>query len=217
MNRKGAKYAKEFVSSMSETDHHLYLASRSPRRGELLNQIGVRFAQVAADVDETPGPGESPEDYVRRIAIEKAQAGRLGIPTGDPRPVLAADTAVIIDGEILGKPLDRPDFLHMMARLSGCTHQVLTGVALAQAGEVRYELSTSQVRFRAIDEPERLAYWASGEPQDKAGGYGIQGLGALFVAELRGSYSGVMGLPLYETGRLLHHAGIVLLDRDRLS
>ncbi|MCK7575039.1 MAG: Maf-like protein [Chromatiales bacterium] len=196
---------------MTETSHQIYLASRSPRRAELLAQIGVRFAPVAAEIDETPRPGESPEDYVRRIAIEKAQAGCAAVASQDPRPVLAADTAVIIDGEILGKPLDRPDFLRMMARLSGRTHQVLTGVALAQAGEVRYELSTSRVGFRVIDERERLAYWTSGEPHDKAGGYGIQGLGALFVAELQGSYSGVMGLPLYETGRLLHQAGIVLL------
>ena len=196
---------------MTETSHQLYLASRSPRRGELLNQIGVRFAQVEADVDETPGPGESPEDYVRRIAIEKARTGRSAVPTQDPRPVLAADTAVIVDGEILGKPLDRPDFLRMMERLSGRTHQVLTGVALARSGEVWYELSTSRVGFRVIDEREQLAYWASGEPCDKAGGYGIQGLGALFVADLQGSYSGVMGLPLYETGCLLHRAGIALL------
>jgi septum formation protein len=200
---------------MTETSHQLYLASRSPRRAELLAQIGVRFAPVAAEIDETPHSGESPEDYVRRIAIEKAQAGRLGIPTVDPRPVLAADTAVIIDGEILGKPLDCPDFLRMMASLSGRTHQVLTGVALAHAGEVRYDLSASRVRFRDIDDRERLAYWASGEPHDKAGGYGIQGLGALFVADLRGSYSGVMGLPLYETGRLLQRAGIALLGGER--
>jgi septum formation protein len=200
---------------MTETSHQLYLASRSPRRAELLAQIGVRFAPVAAEIDETPHSGESPEDYVRRIAIEKAQAGRLGIPTVDPRPVLAADTAVIIDGEILGKPLDCPDFLRMMAGLSGRAHQVLTGVALAHAGEVRYDLSASRVRFRDIDDRERLAYWASGEPHDKAGGYGIQGLGALFVADLRGSYSGVMGLPLYETGRLLQRAGIALLGGER--
>lgn len=196
---------------MTETRHQIYLASRSPRRAELLAQIGVRFTLVAAEIDETPRDGESPEDYVRRIAVEKAQAGGTVVAHQDPRPVLAADTAVIIDGEILGKPLDRPDFLRMMARLSGRTHQVLTGVALAHAGEVWYELSASQVRFRAIDERERLAYWASGEPHDKAGGYGIQGLGALFVADLHGSYSGVMGLPLHETGRLLHRAGITLL------
>ncbi|MGQ9832017.1 MAG: Maf family protein [Thermochromatium sp.] len=200
--------------TLYETDYHLYLASRSPRRGELLHQIGVRFAPIGVNVDETPHLGEQPMDYVRRIAIAKAQAGRVVIPLGDPRPVLAADTAVIIDGEILGKPRDRPDFLRMMARLSGRTHQVLTGVALAQGDEVSVELSTSQVRFRTIDDHERLAYWMSGEPCDKAGGYAIQGLGALFVAELQGSYSGVMGLPLYETGRLLHQAGIVLLAGD---
>ena len=196
---------------MTETNHQIYLASRSPRRAELLAQIGVRFAPVAAEIDETPRSGESPEDYVRRIAVEKAQAGGAAVAHLDPRPVLAADTAVIVDGEILGKPLDRPDFRRMMARLSGRTHLVLTGVALAQAGAVWYELSTSRVGFRVIDEREQLAYWASGEPHDKAGGYGIQGLGALFVADLRGSYSGVMGLPLYETGRLLHRAGIALL------
>jgi septum formation protein len=199
---------------MTETNPPLYLASRSPRRSELLTQIGVRFALVAAEVDETPHAGESPEDYVRRVSIEKAKAGRFKVSPDDPRPVLAADTAVVLHDEILGKPLDRPDFLRMMARLSGQTHRVLTGVALTHAGEVWYELSTSQVSFRDIDACERLAYWASGEPRDKAGGYGIQGLGALFVADLQGSYSGVMGLPLYETGRLLHRAGIALLGGD---
>jgi septum formation protein len=196
---------------MTETRPPLYLASRSPRRGELLNQIGVRFALVAAEVDEAPLSGESPEDYVRRIAIEKALAGRSGVPSNDRRPVLAADTAVVLDDEILVKPLDRPDFERMMARLSGRTHRVLTGVALSFDGELWYELSQSTVTFRDIDERERLAYWDSGEPRDKAGGYGIQGLGALFVADLQGSYSGVMGLPLYETGQLLRRAGVSLL------
>ena len=193
---------------MTEVDHHLYLASRSPRRGELLTRIGVRFALVAADVDETPAPDEPVEDYVRRLAIEKVQAGQAAVPGGDARPVLAADTAVVLDGEILGKPCDRSDFMRMMSRLSARAHRVLTGVALAAEGEVWYALSESRVTFRAIDERERSAYWDSGEPCDKAGGYGIQGMGALFVADLQGSYSGVMGLPLYETGRLLRHAGI---------
>lgn len=202
---------------MTETNHQLYLASRSPRRGELLNQIGVRFVRVEADVDETPDPGESPEDYVRRISIEKARAGRLAVPSEDPRSVLAADTAVVLDGELLGKPLDCPDFLRMMVRLSGRTHQVLTGVALSFSDELWYDLSVSQVSFRDTDAREHLAYWDSGEPHDKAGGYGIQGLGALFVADLRGSYSGVMGLPLYETGQLLRRAGIALLVVDSES
>ncbi|MTW22449.1 Maf family protein [Allochromatium palmeri] len=199
---------------MTDINYPLYLASRSPRRGELLTQIGVRFALVAAEVDETPHAGESPEAYVRRVAIDKARAGRSGVSPDDPRPVLAADTAVVLDDEILGKPLDCPDFLRMMARLSGRTHRVLTGVALSFADALWYELSVSQVRFRDIEAHERLAYWASGEPHDKAGGYGIQGLGALFVADLQGSYSGVMGLPLYETGRLLHRVGIALLAGD---
>ncbi|MBK1717113.1 Maf family protein [Thiocystis violacea] len=202
---------------MTDADHQhdIYLASRSPRRGELLTQIGVRFAVVGADLDETPRPGESPECYVGRLALEKARLGRSRVPDLDRRPVLAADTAVVLGERILGKPEDQAEFLRMMGWLSGQTHRVLTAVALLAEGEVWHEISESRVTFRVIDPEERLAYWRGGEPQDKAGGYGIQGLGALFVAGLQGSYSGVMGLPLYETGLLLRRAGIRLIaDED---
>lgn len=190
----------------------IYLASRSPRRAELLRQIGVRFVQLDAEVDEARASGETAEGYVRRLALAKAEAGRAQIPADDPRPVLAADTAVIIGDEILGKPRDWPDFQRMMGLLSGKTHRVLTGVALAGPQQTRYALSVSEVRLRAIAPQEQWAYWLSGEPKDKAGGYAIQGLGAVFVMELRGSYSGVMGLPIYETACLLQEAGIELFS-----
>ena len=187
-----------------------YLASASPRRRQLLEQLGLRFEAVVADVDETPRAGESPRDYVLRVAQAKAEAvaGRLGSP---PLPVLAADTAVVLDDMILGKPKDREEGLQMLARLAGRGHQVSSAVALWNRGGVKTVLSESQVRFRAIGAAEAAAYWDSGEPRDKAGGYGIQGLGAVFVEHLDGSYSGVMGLPLAETAALLMEAGIGVL------
>ena len=194
-------------------DHQLYLASRSPRRRELLAQIGVRFAVVESDTDETRLPGEQPEDYVLRLALEKARAGRALLPPSDLRPVLGADTAVVIGERILGKPEGREQALAMLRLLSGRAHRVLTAVALISPGGERTDLSETRVTFRTLDEAELLGYWATGEPRDKAGGYGIQGYGALFVAALNGSYSGVMGLPLYETGRLLVQAGIELIAR----
>ncbi|WP_295398904.1 nucleoside triphosphate pyrophosphatase [uncultured Thiocystis sp.] len=192
-------------------EHQIYLASRSPRRGELLTQVGVRFAVIAADIDETPRPEESPTEYVRRIALEKGRAGRSVLPERDGRPVLAADTAVVSEGHLLGKPRDREDAARMLRLLSGQTHRVLTAVALIAGAREWVEMSESRVTFRPIREEEIRRYWRTGEPLDKAGGYGIQGHGALFVAALEGSYSGVMGLPLFETGRLLEQAGIELL------
>ncbi|AGA91323.1 MAF protein [Thioflavicoccus mobilis 8321] len=187
------------------------LASGSPRRRELLAQIGVRHSVQPVDVDETPVPGEAAADFVVRLAIDKARAARgCQAPTGG-LPVLAADTAVVVDGMILGKPRDRDDGLAMLGRLSGRSHQVLTGVALIADGLERTALSTSRVRFRRLSAAEAATYWATGEPADKAGCYAIQGLGALFIAELAGSYSGVMGLPLFETAELLDAAGIHLL------
>ncbi len=187
----------------------VYLASQSPRRRELLGQIGVSHAVIAVDLDEAPRPGEVPEDYARRVALDKARAGRAATP--DSRvPVLAADTLVTLDGRILGKPRDAEEAAAMLGLLSGRTHRVLSAVALIGAEE-RLALSESQVSFRAIPDWEARAYWATGEPADKAGGYAIQGLGALFVRELRGSYSGVMGLPLHETALLLAEEGIPLL------
>lgn len=198
---------------MNDADFQIYLASRSPRRRELLTQIGVRFAVLEADTDETRHPGEQPEDYVLRLALEKARAVRQSMPRADDRPVLGADTAVVIGERILGKPEDREDALGMMRLLSGRAHRVLTAVALISADGERTDLSETRVTFRTLDEDEVLRYWRTGEPRDKAGGYGIQGHGALFVSGLNGSYSGVMGLPLFETGRLLSQVGIEVIPR----
>jgi septum formation protein len=185
----------------------LVLASASPRRRELLAQVGVRHRVLAVDLDESRRPGEPVEDFVQRLALDKALAGWHALPEVAKRPVLGADTLVVLDGEPLGKPADREDALAMLARLSGRTHEVFTAVALVTP-EPRVCLQRSRVTFRAIEAAERLAYWDSGEPADKAGAYAIQGLGAIFVQHLEGSYSGVMGLPLYETAVLLAQAGI---------
>ncbi|MEO7775729.1 MAG: Maf family protein [Steroidobacteraceae bacterium] len=183
------------------TDTVLTLASGSPRRSELLTQIGIAHRVLVPDVDESRLPDEPPRDYVLRVARVKAFAVR----TGDASlPVLAADTAVALGEEILGKPRDREGGIEMLQRLSGRSHKVFTGVALAWQGETpRCVLSESQVTMRAITRAEAEAYWESGEPRDKAGAYGIQGRGAVFVAHLSGSFSGVMGLPLFEVAQLL--------------
>lgn len=185
----------------------LFLASASPRRRELLTQIGVPFTLLSVSIDETPGEGEAADEYVQRLAREKAQAGvsRLGQPAAC---VLGADTTVVLDGRILGKPVDKADALAMLQALSGREHQVLTAVALADESRCAVRLVASQVRFRPISGEEAERYWASGEPRDKAGGYAIQGLGAIFVSHLEGSYSGVVGLPLCETAQLLSDFGI---------
>src|ERR1700746_2968440 len=185
----------------------LTLASVSPRRRELLEQIGVTHLVSAADIDETVRPGEAPADYVVRMACAKARAVR---ERGGELPVLAADTIVVIDGLILGKPRDRADCFSMLGRLSGRTHQVLTAVALASAAGLAFRVSASEVRFRTVTPAECAAYWESGEPRDKARVYELQGRGALFIEHLSGSFSGVMGLPLYEAGELLRAAGIAL-------
>jgi septum formation protein len=189
----------------------LILASKSPRRLELLAQIGLYPEVRGADVDETPRPAEPAAAYVQRIALTKARAVHAGLSgSGDARPVLAADTAVICDDRILGKPADRAHAARMLAQLAGREHLVLTSVALIGSAEHTL-LSESRVRFRDISAAEAAAYWASGEPRDKAGGYAIQGLGAVFVAGLTGSWSGVVGLPLFETARLLAAEGIAVL------
>ena len=190
----------------------LYLASRSPRRQELLQQIGVAYRLIDIEVDESPRAGESPSEYVLRVSQDKALAGQKLRQGGEYLPVLAADTCVVVAGAMLGKPRDRQEGLWMLQQLSGSTHQVYTAVALA-AASLESRLSVSQVSFRPLSLSECEAYWASGEPADKAGAYGIQGLAAQFIRELRGSYSGVMGLPLYETAELLRQAGIELLSR----
>jgi nucleoside triphosphate pyrophosphatase len=184
----------------------IVLASASARRSLLLTQIGVRHRAVAADVDESPRPGELPERYVGRLAGDKARAiARAG---GSPdRPVLA-DTTVVLDGRIFGKPADESDCVAMLVALGGRRHAVLTALALWHDGRLTEALSTSHVTFREIGADESRRYWASGEPAGKAGAYAIQGLGAVFVERLEGSFSGVMGLPLYEAAALLDRAGV---------
>jgi septum formation protein len=186
------------------------LASMSPRRRQLLEQIGVPHVVSAADIDEAVLAGERAAAYVVRIACAKAHTVRS---RGTPLPVLAADTTVVVDGLICAKPTGRADAIAMLGQLSGRTHQVLTAVALATAAGVDFRLSASDVRLRRVSPEECAAYWGTGEPRDKAGGYAIQGRGALFVEHLTGSYSGVMGLPLFETGELLAAAGVPCLAR----
>ena len=193
------------VSHPAATDPVLCLASMSPRRRELLTQVGVPHTVVAAHVDEGLLPAEAPADYVARLARLKATTVRQ---RGEVLPVLAADTTVVLEGSIYGKPADRAEGLAMLAALAGRTHQVLTAVALATERGVALRVNSSAVRFRNIGRAEIEAYWETGEPCDKAGGYAIQGYGAVFVAQLSGSYSGVMGLPLFETAELLRDAGI---------
>lgn len=182
----------------------IILASRSPRRAELLQQIGVPFESVPADIDETPLADEEPEDFVRRMAITKAQAVHAQSPDDI---VLGSDTAVLLGGRILGKPHDREHAVEMLLALSGCEHRVLTGVALVHK-TTHYACSDSRVCFREIGRDEAERYWLSGEPADKAGGYAIQGHAAIFIRHIQGSYSGIMGLPLYETAQLLGRAGV---------
>jgi septum formation protein len=193
----------------------VYLASGSPRRRELLQQIGVSFRVVGTGVDEAVLPGEAPLAYVTRLAEAKADAGWERIRDTSQVPVLAADTAVILDGRILGKPADGQDAERMLGHLSGRTHEVLTVVALRSASGLQSRVSRSEVTFRSITTGEARAYWETGEPSDKAGGYAIQGRAAIFIADLRGSYSGVMGLPLFETAELLQNAGILSLAANR--
>jgi septum formation protein len=199
------------------------LASASPRRADLLSQIGVPHRVVPAQIDEQRGAGEPIEECVRRLAqskaleVQAALAAVAGAVAGGASvrelAVLGADTAVVIDEDLLGKPHDRADALAMLARLSGRWHSVLSAVAVVSAKGMQCALSRSEVHFRALSARECAAYWDSGEPCDKAGAYAIQGLGAMFIEGLRGSYSGVMGLPLFETATLLTKAGVPLGQR----
>jgi septum formation protein len=186
----------------------VFLASASPRRRDLLRQIGIEPEIVPADVDESRLSGEDPLAYVDRLARLKAETAWRGVPAGRRGLLLAADTAVVLGTEILGKPNDRSEGLAMLARLSGRTHEVMTGVALRTSERLELRVNVSRVTFRTLQRDECEAYWESGEPRDKAGGYAVQGLAALFIRELNGSFSGVMGLPLYETAELLRAAGI---------
>ncbi len=199
----------------------IYLASRSPRRRELLNQIGVKFepllfregARADADTSEAVTPGESPDDYVRRVARMKAEAAwqRVVMRRGlQNKPVLAADTTVAVDGTILGKPADKVDAERMLRMLSGTRHRVLTAVALRFEDRFEMTVSDSFVTFSALDDERIATYVQSGEPFDKAGAYAIQGRAGAFVERIEGSYSGIMGLPLFETVALLRPFGIVV-------
>ena len=202
---------------MPQPTNIIYLASKSPRRRELLKQIGVHYELLMmreqlprVDVDEVPLRDESAHAYVQRIVMLKAAVAaqvmrerRLPL-----RPILTADTTVTMDGDVLGKPVDRDDAVRMLKRLAGESHQVLTAVAVVANGEVKHVLSTSFVAFAPLSDEEIKRYVDSGEPMDKAGGYAVQGLAAKFIAKLSGSYSGVMGLPLYETATLLRQCGI---------
>ena len=186
----------------------LFLASRSPRRRQLLEQLGLSFGILDVDVAEEPQPGESAEDYGRRVAREKAGVGLMQAVATPHAIVLAADTEVVLDGEIFGKPLDEAHATQMLLRLSGRTHRVLSAVYVVDAGREREATSISEVTFAPLDRATIERYVASGEPHGKAGAYAIQGRAAAFVERLSGSYSGVMGLPLHETSRLLADFGI---------
>jgi septum formation protein len=198
---------------MSQLSPRIHLASRSPRRRELLTQIGVQFETLIfrdgnradKETDETPLPGESPIDYVQRVARAKAEHGWrcVGWRKLLTQPVLSADTTLEFEGEVIGKPVDAADAGRILARLAGKTHRVLTAVAVCQAQKIETTLSISEVRFSSLDAAEIRRYVDSGEPMDKAGAYGIQGRAGMFVEHLAGSYTGVMGLPLFETTQLL--------------
>ena len=196
-----------------KSDSFIYLASGSPRRRELLRQIGVTFRVVGAELDETAFQGESPLAYVSRLAQAKAGVGWERSRDLATAPVLAADTAVVLDAKILGKPKGLNDAMAMLLQLSGRAHQVLTAVALRTAAGTEVKVSHSTVTFRSIDPSEARAYWETGEPSDKAGAYAIQGNAAIFISDLKGSYSGVMGLPLFETAALLEVAGVPCWQR----
>jgi len=192
------------------TSATLYLASASPRRREILQQLGLDFVALPQDIDERRLPGESPAAYVERLALAKAMAALAALPDPAGALCLGSDTTVVCNGEIFEKPADAADAGRILRVLSGRTHQVLTAVALAAAGGSEVLLSASAVTFRELKDTEITAYWATGEPADKAGAYGIQGLGAMFITGIEGSYSGIMGLPVAETVALLAKAGITV-------
>lgn len=202
---------------MKPTGPKIYLASKSPRRRELLRQIGVDFELLmlrdlprGPEVSEAVLPGESAEDYVTRVTLEKAQAAHQTMLWRrlPPRPILAADTTVTLDARILGKPANAAEAADMLQHLSGRTHQVLSSIALHHQGTIWQTTQRSQVTFAPLSAESIAAYCDTQEPYDKAGGYGVQGYAAIFIQEIVGSYSGIMGLPLFETGQLLQQAGL---------
>lgn len=183
------------------SDIAIYLASSSPRRQELLQQIGVSFAQLQVSIEEKARLGEEPQNYVKRLAFEKATAGFNN--SAQDKPVLGADTIIVCDQKILEKPLNQKHAKQMLQLLSGRVHQVLTAIALVDSADSKTVLVTTEVTFKHLTDQEMDDYWLTGEPQDKAAGYGIQGLAGKFVTNISGSYSAVVGLPLYETAELI--------------
>ncbi|MDP2248366.1 MAG: Maf family protein [Nitrosomonadales bacterium] len=196
--------------------NNIYLASQSPRRKELLQQLGLNSIVLPSDVDESPHMDERVEDYVLRLAREKAEVclNYVKQEAQELLPILAADTTVCVDSVILGKPENEMDAYDMLKSLSGRWHEVHTAVAVATEFGTRTALSTTHVEMVTLTDAEILAYIASGEPRDKAGAYGIQGLAGIFIKSIEGSYSGVMGLPIFETAQLLRYAGIELLKNE---
>jgi septum formation protein len=193
---------------------NIYLASSSPRRYELLQQLGVNVIVLPVDVDETAFSNENPSHYVERLARAKAEQGRQHILQYMPHqtlPVLGADTTVVFKEHLFGKPQHQADAAHMLSLLSGNTHQVMTAVAIAHKNKILSHVNITEVTFRSISPAEQAQYWQSGEPCDKAGGYAIQGKAAIFIEKIEGSFSGVMGLPLFETAQLLHAFGVEVL------
>ena len=190
----------------------LHLASQSPRRRQLLEQLGVNFAVLNVDVPEQRAPGESPQDYVSRVARDKARAGLASLGGAGDDVVLGADTEVVLDEKVFGKPLDAQGAAAMLRRLSGRTHAVISAVWVVSAQQELFETCISRVRFGVLDESAIDAYVATGEPFGKAGAYAIQGRGAVLIEHLEGSYSGVMGLPVFETARLLRSFDLSQVD-----
>ncbi len=195
----------------------LHLASKSPRRRELLSMLGLDFGILDLDLPETPAPDEPPEDYVRRVAREKAGAGLLRMAGQPQAAVLGADTEVVLDGRIFGKPVDADDAAAMLRTLSGRTHAVISAISMVSAGRELHAVSVSQVTFAALDDDAISAYLHAGEWAGKAGAYAIQGLAQCFISQLSGSYSGVMGLPLHETTQLLRQFGLFPAARGSIA
>ncbi len=186
----------------------IYLASKSPRRQELLQQIGIDFEVVTADIEETARENELAADFVLRMAQEKAQAGYQSIKIDARLPTLGADTVVVVDGEIFGKPLNQEDSFRMLSVLSGRTHEVYTSIAVVTAEGIISDTSKTIVTFKDLAETEIRSYIATGESSDKAGSYAVQGLAAVFISHINGSYYGVMGLPIFETAELLKQVDV---------
>lgn len=202
-------YRKPDVACMIE----LVLASASPRRQEILQDLGLDFSCRPQAIDESPHKGEKPLALVRRLALEKARSALASLRESDHSLVLGSDTIVVCENRILGKPADREDATGMLRLLSGRQHQVITAVAVINRERELLEQSVTRVSFRSLSEGEILAYWQTGEPRDKAGAYAIQGYGGMFISAIEGSYSGVVGLPVYETVNLLTQFG---LDAEHL-